>query len=307
MGAGGQAGRGARRFDRRTLLTAALAGGGAAIVSAASRGDTAAAGASLARAAAATKPAGSDLGAIEHVVFLMQENRSFDHYYGTYPGVRGFDDHPAGKLGAFSQRWPGGRDSHLLPFHLDTASGMGECTHDLSHNWLPQHLCRGRGDNSAFVATHTMAQYEGPQQGTVTMGYHTRARPAVLLRAGRRVHDLRQLSLLGLRPDAPEPADGALGHDRPGGTGRRPRALHQRRLGRGVQRELGHDARGPRRRRGQLEGVLAGGDALHAGVRPTARHADHRRDPLLLPPVLQPELRALPEGVPADLSQRLRH
>src|SRR5690348_9950839 len=103
MGAGGQAGKaGARRFDRRTLLTAALAGGGAAFVAAASRGDTAAAGAALARAAASTKPAGSDLGAVEHVVFLMQENRSFDHYYGTYPGVRGFDDHPAGRLGAFS-------------------------------------------------------------------------------------------------------------------------------------------------------------------------------------------------------------
>jgi phospholipase C len=176
MGAGGPAGkRAASRFDRRALLTAALAGGGAAVLGAASRGNAAAADVGLARAAALTKPAGSDLGAIEHVVFLMQENRSFDHYFGTYPGVRGFDDHPAGKLGAFSQRWPGGRDSRLLPFHLDTKSGIGECTHDLIHDWLPQHLCRGKGDNGAFVATHTMAQYEGPEQGTVTMGYHTRS------------------------------------------------------------------------------------------------------------------------------------
>ncbi|CAN7559377.1 hypothetical protein LJR231_004080 [Phyllobacterium sp. LjRoot231] len=29
---------------------------------------------------------------IEHVVILMQENRSFDHYYGTLRGVRGFGD-----------------------------------------------------------------------------------------------------------------------------------------------------------------------------------------------------------------------
>jgi phospholipase C len=29
---------------------------------------------------------------IEHVIFLMQENRSFDHYYGTMRGVRGFGD-----------------------------------------------------------------------------------------------------------------------------------------------------------------------------------------------------------------------
>jgi len=29
---------------------------------------------------------------VEHVVFLMQENRSFDHYFGTLRGVRGFAD-----------------------------------------------------------------------------------------------------------------------------------------------------------------------------------------------------------------------
>ena len=33
---------------------------------------------------------------VRHVVVLMQENRSFDHYFGTLPGVRGFaDPHPA--------------------------------------------------------------------------------------------------------------------------------------------------------------------------------------------------------------------
>jgi len=32
---------------------------------------------------------------VQHVVILMQENRSFDHYFGTLPGVRGFaDPHP---------------------------------------------------------------------------------------------------------------------------------------------------------------------------------------------------------------------
>jgi len=29
---------------------------------------------------------------VEHVVILMQENRSFDNYFGTFPGVRGFGD-----------------------------------------------------------------------------------------------------------------------------------------------------------------------------------------------------------------------
>ena len=36
---------------------------------------------------------------VQHVVILMQENRSFDHYFGTLPGVRGFaDPHPAPTL-----------------------------------------------------------------------------------------------------------------------------------------------------------------------------------------------------------------
>ncbi len=101
------------RFDRRTMLAAALATGGGAILAAAGQGQGA--GAAMAQLAARTKPAGSDLGAIEHVVFLMQENRSFDHYYGTYPGVRGFDDHPHGKLGNFAQAWPGDATRHCSP------------------------------------------------------------------------------------------------------------------------------------------------------------------------------------------------
>ena len=63
-------------------------------------------GSTLVARAAATAPARSDLGAIEHVVMLMLENRSFDHCFGVYPGVQGFNDHPAGSLGPFSQAWP---------------------------------------------------------------------------------------------------------------------------------------------------------------------------------------------------------
>src|ERR1700723_3080619 len=29
---------------------------------------------------------------VEHIIILMQENRSFDHYFGTLRGVRGFSD-----------------------------------------------------------------------------------------------------------------------------------------------------------------------------------------------------------------------
>ena len=41
---------------------------------------------------AATQPACGTLGDVEHIVIFIQENRSFDHYFGRYKGVRGFDD-----------------------------------------------------------------------------------------------------------------------------------------------------------------------------------------------------------------------
>jgi phospholipase C len=130
-------------------------------------------------AAAAVKPAGGDIGAIEHVIFLMQENRSFDHYFGTYPGVRGFDDHPAGDLANFAQPWPANIHKApigtLLPVHLDTANQRAECTFDLSHLWTAHHESWNNGAMDGFVTTHPSAQFEGPVNGVLTMGYYTRA------------------------------------------------------------------------------------------------------------------------------------
>jgi phospholipase C len=137
----------------------------------------AACGGDTTKAAVSIPPAGSDLGAVEHVVFLMNENRSFDHYYGSYAGVRGFDD-PTALPGVFNQQWDGasfGRSAtSLLPFHLDTATTDAECTYDLSHEWSAQHKCWNGGQMDRFVATHTSPQYEGPENGVLTMGYYTR-------------------------------------------------------------------------------------------------------------------------------------
>src|SRR5262245_12130313 len=49
---------------------------------------------SIARALAAPERCGR-LTDVEHVVILIQENRSFDHYFGSYRGVRGFGDRRA--------------------------------------------------------------------------------------------------------------------------------------------------------------------------------------------------------------------
>src|SRR5215471_12896082 len=55
---------------------------------------------------------------IEHVVILIQENRSFDHYFGSYRGVRGFSD----KTAVFEQPDTANMADppigKLLPFHL---------------------------------------------------------------------------------------------------------------------------------------------------------------------------------------------
>ena len=51
----------------------------------------------------------------------MQENRSFDHYFGTMKGVRGFGDrHPVPLECGKPVWWQHNGARHLLPFHLDT-------------------------------------------------------------------------------------------------------------------------------------------------------------------------------------------
>lgn len=64
---------------------------------------------------------------IEHIVILMQENRAFDHYFGTLAGVRGFADRfpiPLPDSGERQQAtvWQQLKEDGkvLMPFHLDT-------------------------------------------------------------------------------------------------------------------------------------------------------------------------------------------
>lgn len=125
----------------------------------------------------ATDPAGTgSLNDIEHVVLLMHENRSFDHYFGTLSGVRGFDDPSP----AFSQRGcqPGAGPSaggYLNPFRLNTTHGAtldGEVINDPNHDWKQQHQSWSDGAMDQWVTTHL--QSDGPENGPVTMGYYAR-------------------------------------------------------------------------------------------------------------------------------------
>jgi phospholipase C len=73
---------------------------------------------------------------VEHVVIFMQENRSFDHYFGTLRGVRGFNDPHAITLPGGKPVWyqPKGNED-FTPFHLDTHKTAAQCMADLDHSW----------------------------------------------------------------------------------------------------------------------------------------------------------------------------
>ena len=73
---------------------------------------------------------------VQHVVILMQENRSFDHYFGTLRGVRGFGDRFTIPLAGGKSVWEqtNGRRT-VLPYHLDGSRGNAQCSLDLPHTW----------------------------------------------------------------------------------------------------------------------------------------------------------------------------
>jgi phospholipase C len=109
---------------------------------------------------------------IEHVVILVQENRSFDHYFGSYRGVRGYSDQSA----AFQQPDPANTTNApvgtLLPFHLDTSKANAACTHDITHEWVPQHQSWDNGKMDGFVSSRLAIN---SNDAALTMGYYTRA------------------------------------------------------------------------------------------------------------------------------------
>jgi phospholipase C len=115
---------------------------------------------------------GSKLTDIEHVVIFIQENRSFDHYFGSYRGVRGFADQSL----AFQQ--PDSANSinppvgKLLPFHLNTSTTNAACTHDINHAWVPQHQSWNNGAMDGFVNSRLPIN---SNDAVLTMSYYTRA------------------------------------------------------------------------------------------------------------------------------------
>ena len=76
---------------------------------------------------------------VKHIVILMQENRSFDHYFGTLRGVRGFGDrHPVPLPDGRSVWHQSDGEKITTPYHLNTrttsAQRVPSTPHDFSNS-----------------------------------------------------------------------------------------------------------------------------------------------------------------------------
>ncbi|WP_428313394.1 phosphocholine-specific phospholipase C [Hydrocarboniphaga sp.] len=104
---------------------------------------------------------------VQHVVILMQENRAFDHYFGTLRGVRGFGDRFTIPLPEDRTVWQQ-HDSfgvEVLPYHLDGSAGNAQRVDGTPHGWLDAHGAWNQG------RTGYWPQYKERQ----SMGYYREA------------------------------------------------------------------------------------------------------------------------------------
>lgn len=102
----------------------------------------------------------------EHVVFLMQENRSFDHMFGALKGVRGFNDpHPhilPNKDKVWLQRDDKG--NAYTPFHIDLNETKITWQGGLAHSWPDQIAARNDGKYDKWV----------PVKSVMSLAYYKR-------------------------------------------------------------------------------------------------------------------------------------
>ncbi|MBS1072916.1 phospholipase C, phosphocholine-specific [Gluconobacter cerinus] len=93
---------------------------------------------------------------VDHIVILMQENRSFDHYYGTLSGVRGFGDPRTARLPNGKPVWrqPHG-DGELLPFRPKQENLGLSFIGDTPHDWNTTHRAWNEGRWDDWIAHKT--------------------------------------------------------------------------------------------------------------------------------------------------------
>jgi phospholipase C len=130
---------------------------------------------SIQKAMAISPEKGSTFYDAEHVVFLMQENRSFDHALGSLQGVRGFNDPRAIKLANGLPVWlqkDKSGNTHK-PFHLDIKNTKATWMKDIPHSWENQVDARNEGLYDGWIE----AKRPGTKEFShvpLTMGYYSR-------------------------------------------------------------------------------------------------------------------------------------
>jgi phospholipase C len=157
-------------IGRRSLLKAAAAlAGGTAVRSFFSD--------SILRAFSIDPAAGSTFEHAEHIVFLMQENRSFDHCFGTLQGVRGFNDPRAIDVPGGRPVWlqANARGQIFAPFHLDMRQTNTTWNNGLPHTWPDQVDARNHGKHDRWLEVKIPVGGKMLEHLPLSLGYCTRA------------------------------------------------------------------------------------------------------------------------------------
>lgn len=131
---------------------------------------------SIGRAAAIPPTAGSSFQDAEHVVILMQENRSFDHTFGSLRGVRGFDDPRAIALPDGNPVWAQAnqRGERYVPFRFDIQHSNATWMGCLPHGWTDQVDAFNGGLHDQWLNVKQSGTREYREM-PLTMGYYNRA------------------------------------------------------------------------------------------------------------------------------------
>jgi phospholipase C len=131
--------------------------------------------ASIVKALAIDPAPGSTYLDAEHIVLLMQENRSFDHTYGTLQGVRGFNDPRAINLPDKNLVWlqSNAKGETYAPFRFDIKNTRITWMDSLPHGWSDQVDARNKGDYDKWLHVKHSSTEEYKDM-PLTLGYYTR-------------------------------------------------------------------------------------------------------------------------------------
>jgi phospholipase C len=130
---------------------------------------------SIERALAITPDPGTTFHDAEHVVMLMQENRSFDHCFGTLRGVRGFGDPRAISIPEKFSVWmqPDKEGTRFPPFRLDMNNTKSTWMGGVPHSWTDQVDARNQGKYDGWIEAKRPGN-KAYRDTPFTMGYYSR-------------------------------------------------------------------------------------------------------------------------------------